>query len=295
MGEQIIARKIQNMTKHSYIPGTCRCGPCNAGTPQPECNESGGIKDWVPYWTKCCGGFCQNQRVCVPPDRDECFIGNSTHGDDPLISVEWDHDAPNLKCIYNPNLIDSDSQVDNYIRQFGHADDVIGPYCEQQVPNKYCPDGMKTCSRFKSTGEGGNRCRDWYAKLPSDNIRDAVAQNYCFRSNTEDCRCMNRSTDDDYLHLKPGNVINDKCWYVPCANPSRYFIPSDLTKGSCPENVCEIIFNIYKDRDVKIYDNDITCNMNPGPDLNPIVQFLIDYWLYISVVTVVVVLGNYLL
>ncbi len=276
MGDQIIARKMQTSTSGAYMPGNCQCGQCSAGTYVPDCNLTGGINDWTVWWNKCCSGFCRDQRTCVPPDRNECSIGTDSQGRDPLVDIAWDGSAPNLKCVYDLSFIDKLDQVRSYEKLFGKSDVVTGAYCGRPVPT--CPAGLSTCSRYKSVGEGGDVCREWFATLKSDYLRDAVAENYCFRHNTDDCRCVNRSTTDEYKNLKRGNPINDRCWFVPCANPSRYFVPSDLMTGSCPENVCEIIFNIYKDRDVTIYDNDISCNFGPTPAGNTFIDFIKKYW-----------------
>lgn len=276
MGEQIVARKIQTSTANSYIPGHCACGPCVAGNPVPDCNLTGGVNDWTEWWNTCCGGFCPKQRSCVPIDRSECSIGLDSQGRDPLVSITWDGSAPNLKCVYDIGNVDKKEQLMAFERIFGKSDAITGAYCGQPVPT--CAEGLTSCSRYKSVGEGGDLCREWYANLKSDYLRDAVAQNYCFRHDTDDCKCVNRTLTEEYKNLKRGNPINDKCWFVPCANPSRYFVPSDLTNGTCPENVCEIIFNIYKDRDVTIYDNDIVCNFNPTPAGQDFINFIKHYW-----------------
>ena len=276
MGDQITARKVQTKANNSYMPGNCTCGQCSVGSPVPDCYQSSGIEDWTAWWDKCCGGFCKSQRLCVKPDRNECEIGTDSKGNNPLISVGWNRSAPNLNCVYDTSMIDREAQIKSYEDIFGKSDELMNGYCGQPVPT--CPEGMKSCSRYKSIGEGGDRCRSWYANLASDYVRDAMALNYCFRHDTEDCRCVNRTLADEYKALKPGNPINDSCWFVPCSNPGRFFVPSNLTKDrTCPENVCEIIFNIYKDRDVTIYDNDLVCNFGPPPD-SKIIALLKIYW-----------------
>jgi len=147
--------------------------------------------------------------------------------------------------------------------------------CFKPVQN--CPEGLATCSAFKGVDPISDSCRLWFADLKTDRERDAVMENYCFRYNTTDCRCVNRSNTREYRELKKGNVIDDKCWFLPCANPERYFVTSDLQQGTCPNNVCEIIYDIYKDRDVSIYNNDMVCDMS-GSGAGILLDFIKHHW-----------------
>jgi hypothetical protein len=286
MSEQVVARKTQLSRYGEYMPASwCAAGTCWAGSEVPDCFKTDGeTPDWFTHWNTCAGGFCPGQRSCVPPDATECEIGLSSHGADPMQSAKWDGAAPHLACTFDLDKIDRYEQVQNFINTFGSNDRVMGAFCER--PGVACAPGMKTCSKLKSTDVGADVCRLWFGGLASDSLRDAVATSYCYRYDTEDCRCINRSLTDEYRKLKLGNPIPDNCWFVPCANPSRYFVPSDLQKGSpCPENVCEVVFDTFKNRDVNIYDNDITCNFAPpAAPTATIVVFLEAYWPYIALV-----------
>lgn len=277
MGERVIARKQQQRKpKDDYMPASwCNCGTCTIGSDQPECFKTNGVTDWEVGWTKCCNGFCASQRVCVPVDGTQCDIGVSSKGVDPLVSAEWDGTAPNLKCTYDLSGIDRYEQVEAFNAQFAPNDRVMAAFCER--PSKNCQPGMESCSVLHSQNTGSDSCRTWFGSLAKDTDRDAVGATYCTRYNTEDCRCINRELTDEYNFLKAHNPISDKCWFKPCANASRYFTPSAFAKDTCPENICEIILNIYKDRDVSIYDNDFTCNMGPG---TPGSRLLSKYWPY---------------
>jgi hypothetical protein len=285
MSNQLTMRKKQTSHKTEYMPAesSCYCGSCSIGTAYRDCDKTDGIFDWTVANITCCGGLCTDQRLCAHPDSDECNIGNDSTGRNALVYYGWDGEAPNLKCVYDLNKIDTKDQVDNFTRIWGNNDNVMAAYCER--PSGACPEGMESCSRLKSIDEGSDMCRNWYATLASDRLRDAAEQNYCFRYNTEDCRCVNRTLTEEYNILKKGNPINDKCWFIPCSNPSRYFVPSELTNGTCPENVCEIVFDIYKNRDVKIYDNDFVCNF--GPPGNPIIDLLTKYWAPMALVIII--------
>jgi len=126
---------------------------------------------------------------------------------------------------------------------------------------------MKECSRLKSIGEGGNECRMWFEKQ-NPNIQDATIQNYCLRHNTEDCKCINRADNTTYQAMKGAHSINDGCWYTPCANRSgKYLIPTNLVKPTCPDKLCQVLFDIIEDGNVSIdhVQNDIVCKFDRNP------------------------------
>jgi hypothetical protein len=283
MSEQVVASKTQTSKAGEYMPASwCAPGTCWARSEVPDCFKTDGTTpDWFTHWNTCAGGFCPGQKSCVPPDRAECDIGRSSRGLDPLASIKWDGEPPHLACTFDLDKIDTYAQVQNYVNKFAANDRVMGAFCER--PGVACASGMESCSKLKSTDLGADVCRLWYGGLATDALRDAVATSYCYRYDTQDCRCVNRSLTQEYQKLKPGNPIPDKCWFVPCANPSRYFVTSDLQKGTCPENICSVVFDIYKDRDVSVYDNDITCNFAPpSPPTSTIILFVENYWPYIA-------------
>ena len=149
-------------------------------------------------------------------------------------------------------------------RGIGAAVD-IDPLC-QQPTTIGCPTIGTKCSPIFSRSEIGDYCRQKYGLL-SDGDRDTVIENYCLRNDTEECKCANRSNNPDYTKLKQGNPYSDACWYIPCANRSRYFVPSDFNKQiQCPQNICQIVYDISKIHDVDInkVKNDINCDFTGG-------------------------------
>lgn len=281
MGEHIIGRIVQTNRQHKYQPGkdVCDCFHCSIFTAKRPCNVTDGIEDWqLPFSetkeSSCCGGLCNSQPVCVHPDRDECSIGLGSNKEDPLISYGWDGKAPNLKCVYNLDNIDTANQKSKFQEKFGANVDVEMKYCTQKVT--MCPNRMKNCSRLKSIGEGGDECRKWFEKQ-APAIQDATIQNYCLKNNSDDCKCVNRANFDAYRTAKGTYNFSDGCWYVPCANKSgQYLVPSQLIKPSCPQNVCTQVYNFVKTRDVSLDNikNDIMCDfaskdplMNPKPSV----------------------------
>lgn len=272
MGEHIIGRITQTNQKLKYQPGAdvCDCFKCTIFTSERPCSKTNNISDWeIEHKDKtCCGGLCRPQPVCVHPDPGECFIGLDKDARNPLMSVEWDRVAPRLKCQYDLDRINTFKQVQEFNSKFGVNNDVEARYCTQKVSD--CPYDLKECSRLISTGEGGDICRLWF-QAQNDNIKDATIQNYCLRNNTEDCKCVNRSMEATYRSMKGLKSINDGCWYVPCANPSRYLVPSHLKTPECPKNMCNVLFDFIKTGNVSFNDvkNDVNCSWETPPTPSP--------------------------
>ena len=273
MGEHVIGRTVQTNRKLKYQPGAdvCNCFKCSIFTSERPCFKTDDISDWSiddPDRT-CCGGFCRPQPVCVHPDRNECFIGLDEHNQTPLISVGWDQNAPKLKCVYNLDRINTRAQVQAFTDKFGMNNDIEARYCTQKVST--CPEGLQECSRLISTGEGGDECRKWFQEQ-NVHVRDSTIQNYCLRHDTEDCKCVNRATKDTYQSMKGAKGINDGCWYIPCANPSRYLVPSHLQNPECPKNMCNVLFDFIKTGNVAFNDvkNDVNCTFVTPPAPPPI-------------------------
>lgn len=264
--EYVYGNAKQKDTRAWYVSGPCQCGRCSVATPYQPCKVHNNISDWKIGSVKCCDGFCTWQSKCVPVEkRDQCQIGNSSTGKNPFVDVNWYKKAPNIQCKFKPEDIDTQSQIYKFIDKFGVNDELMRYFCGQAVSQ--CPDKETACSRMKSTAPGSRLCRDWYAKR-NPQERDAFMQNYCIDHKTRDCNCVNRSTDPIYKLLKQAKVINDGCWYVPCANPSKFFVPSQLVNPTCPKNVCDIIFQFIKDKKIDIdhVKNDINCSFSPPPE-----------------------------
>lgn len=162
------------------------------------------------------------------------------------------------------------------------------------IPATSCPEGLQTCSKVMGVDPESDDCRRWYANLPNDRIRETEARNYCIKYDTYDCRCMNRSIHEDYKKLKRNNPFNDRCWYAPCGDSTHYFIEEALYKNECPSNICQVVFDIYKDRDVDIYKNDIICDISgKGEGLNEFCVSRTSF--YLSSIAAVIVLFTLIL
>lgn len=145
-----------------------------------------------------------------------------------------------------------------------------------------------TCSPVYSISQIGDHCRNQYMRLSPDD-RDTYIENYCLRNeNEEECKCLNRSLNPDYVKLKLGNPYSDACWYIPCTDRMRYFANSEFDKSlQCPKNICQIVYDIAQVHDVDINNikNDINCDFSNGgviPD--PTGTF--PNWIYIAALTV---------
>jgi hypothetical protein len=271
---------IQKSTKTSYDTGQpCSCGTCFWTTTKRSCGQTDLKDDWNFGFENCCTPFCPDKLKCAKPNPEECVIGVDSHKRNPLNNVTWNGKGPNLQCIFDVDKINTMEQIDKFKQKFGtHGDynTIIANYCQQSSDSCVIdPDtgkSMAKCSRLKSIGKDGELCRSWFNQQ-SKGVQDTVVQNYCAVNNTPDCKCVNRAQNESYRALKVGKVINDGCWFTPCANSQSYLQTTEVENPTCPSNFCDVIYNIIKDRDVKI-DNikdDVNCvfKTDPTPPVVP--------------------------
>jgi len=298
---QVIGRRTQPphpASQYNAAAEDCLCLSCSAWTARAECRvRDDGIQDPYIRDEACCGGFCTSQPVCEAPDYSMCDIGKSSKNDDPLLHVTWDGAPRNIKCIYDIEKIDTFAQAANFTEKFGVNNEIQEKICFEPVTT--CPNGLKECSRIKSVDSGSDACRLWYETL-SPQLQDAYMQSYCIRHNTQDCDCVLRSNSTTYNKLKGLHSYSDGCWFLPCADNLKYFVPSDLRKPTCPTNICQIIIDVANAEHVDIDDikNDIVCNFGPQPPKPPpspdnfwdlLIKTLEKYKYQISTITVIVI------
>ena len=83
-------------------------------------------------------------------------------------------------------------------------------------------------------------CISWWNQLKDTKVRETFMNQYCTKfPDNEACMCVNRSTNRAYLDIKanvqdPSGHSNDGCWFMPCSNPNKYFVPSDISTANCP-------------------------------------------------------------
>jgi hypothetical protein len=269
---------VQKSTKTQYDTGQpCGCGLCFWTTTKRACGQTDLKDDWNFGSENCCLPFCPDKLHCAKPNSEECAIGVDSHKRDPLSHVTWNGKGPNLQCIFDVNKINTLDQIDSFKQKFGTTGDfnaIVANYCQQSSDTCVIdPDtgkNMTKCSRLKSTGKDGELCRGWFNQQ-SKGVQDTVVQNYCAVNNTPDCKCVNRAQNEVYRSLKVGKVINDGCWFTPCANPQSYLQTTEVENPTCPSNFCDVIYNIIKDRDVTIDNikNDVNCVFKPEPPKPP--------------------------
>lgn len=209
-------------------------------------------------------------------------IGPNSKGESAFLDVQ-DKDFYNRSphptdCIYDRSKIDNIAQSENAIRLFGENNSITRAFCGSKTTT--CPPNMSSCSRYFSIAEDGGYCRDKFNNM-TDAQRDSVMREYCLRNDTEDCRCVNRTLNKDYLALKQNNPFSDACWYIPCANKARYFVPSHFLgpKVDCPSNICQIVYDISKVHDVDLERNKnyINCDFSGGGYVPPFGEI----WFYV--------------
>lgn len=271
----IIGRTTQTTFKDTrYQPGAdvCACGYCSIGTESRDCERPNGIRDYEladDSDATCCGGLCRKQPVCARVDGRICDIGPSRNNESPLLSAGWDTKAPKVQCVFDLDKINTKEQVRRYNAKFGINRDVEAKYCFEKVTN--CPNNNPACSRLFSLDDGAIGCNLWFSTLPGE-TKDAYMNQYCRTHKTNECKCVDRFKDETYKAMKGYKSINDGCWYLPCGDTEDQFIPQNLQNPTCPDKVCQQIFEFIKDQNININDvkENINCDFSsqsgqPGP------------------------------
>lgn len=140
----------------------------------------------------------------------------------------------------------------------------------ENIMNDVCLRSSSSCRKgnncvfFNSTNPFAVKCRAWLIDR-SVFERDFLLRNYCNQHRlAEDCVCINRLNEPQYRMIKQNYPFNDKCWYLPCVDQNQLRL-SDMTRPEsegCPQNVCQIIYNLHHNRDVLLRENTnhITCD-----------------------------------
>lgn len=206
----------------------------------------------------------------VDPSHTTCDIGGGSQQIEPAFAQQQltnpeGGTETTVQCLYLKRRIDTISQSRKADEKFGPMNGITRAFCGSKTTT--CPAPMKGCSRYFSIADDGPYCRDIFNNM-TDAQKDSVMREYCLRNNTDDCKCVNRTLNADYIKLKQGNPFSDACWYIPCTNRARFFVPSDFSgeQVSCPTNICQIVYDISQAHDVDIESNknDINCDFGGG-------------------------------
>ena len=259
----IVLFKKQESRKTTYPGYDCYNGLFYCIDETVPCRYTDGIQDPVVGTVNCALG-CPAQNLCLKPDPAEGDIGLSSYGLDPLLNISWDIVPYNIKCFYDLDRIDTESQI-NAIKnkfpaeQFNH---IMRAFCVQKSTS--CLLGRPECSRLTAVDTSGEMCREWLSKQ-DNGFQDSVKREYCIKNNTDDCKCINRSRQSDFNELKNGmnaqTLSSSRCWYKPCDDNSNILLDSEQ-KQSCQANVCQNIIEAHANGNIDINNNTSSLNCN---------------------------------
>lgn len=243
----------------------------------------------VKYFTNYTAASSWDKLACCTryAGNDPCDVGPDSKNTSPVVAYQSIGNGQ-IQCIYSRNKIDSFNQAKKSVTVFGEGNAVQDAYCQSKVTGVCPPDMPDGCSRYFAVDETGDYCRNLF-NSKTDAEKDAAILNYCTRNNTNDCKCANRSDNADYVRLKQGNPFSDACWYIPCANSSRYLVPSEFKHAAnCPEDICQVVFDIAQAHDVDIdhLKLDINCDFSGGG----FPHYSIVMWYYIGAYALAIIL-----
>jgi len=129
----------------------------------------------------------------------------------------------------------------------------------------------KRCTRLFSQHEEGDYCRTWYQNKLSQSEKDSYMSNICTNNpRLTECRCLRRGDDKEYKATIKVNPINDACFFGPCKDSGRFFVPSDLLRPECNATICQN--NIIIDsagRDINIGENKYKISCSSDNTMKP--------------------------
>lgn len=165
------------------------------------------------------------------------------------------------KCTYHAEDFTTLDQVRAFINAYQNSanpdfqtnfDKIMMNFCtftSNQCNNATFGRGYK-CSNLRDTTEIGDFCRQWFNNTTTAN-QNTIGQNYCSQNDTEECQCINRSKNPIYKAAAQAASFKDCCWWLPCKNPSNYFVPTDQTPcDTCPTTVCQAVVEVYNSKHV---------------------------------------------
>lgn len=128
------------------------------------------------------------------------------------------------------------------------------------------------CTNWFGTDNIGQACKSLYDGIPEQQ-KDVIRRKVCARHiNAIECKCVNRHRDPKWKNAKPNQDMRDQCWYLPCTDQQRYFIPRDAMATAaqpCPDQICSAVLSISNAKNVKIDQEKllVNCKQNQQPKL----------------------------
>jgi len=293
---KFIERVPQTSHVNVYYPGASECtgsSNCNGNTKVIPCQGN----DWHFSDVTCKNG-CPSQPACSEIDGNTCpSLGQN-------ISYVWSgqfnsDQQPLVDCEYTPESF-SYSDVVEYREQFGVTDNynqvLLPSFCFKEstvCPN--IPDTTKPWSKCPrilsnlngdSSGNAGADCTTWASKNPK--IADNAMSQFCSSSSGSNiCSCVNRNNSAVFNYISSGlaeratfggansnlNGVDPSCWFVPCANPQAFLVPSSINNSECIDT-CKIINTIISTVPTNLtlaqLQNEIECTLTATPTpVNP--------------------------
>lgn len=309
---QIFGKNIPWQLK--YLPPTFT----STNVTNIECPFKSGCENICPMGTQTGAiqdsgsNFVHDKVDCLSLNPDVCNVGGVS-----AISTKWStsgYQQPgspvggndtNAKqdCIYNPKDFKTYDQVLAFQNAYSsntdfksNFDEIMKNFCALSSSN--CSNSLfgqnLTCSNLRDTTEIGDFCRNWFNSTTDEN-RDIVGQNYCAKYNTEECQCLNCLKNPIYKDTSVSSPYQDCCWWLPCKNPSDYFVPKEqIPCPSCPTTVCDAIVQAYDSKNVDIpnitqYINcpGIQNGNGPSPSSPPITLYAVISVLIVTIIFIV--------
>lgn len=240
----------------TYSPGstTCKAGTCSSTSPVAKCSGC----DWH-YADVTCATGCPSQPLCSSLDSGTCpAFGTS------FVSAAWAKTAsgvcasPSVECTYDASKMtytDITAFIADYCTNPTCStqpvwNDVIMPtFCYESSTT--CTGGLTTCPEMLDSTASGSLCRSWASANPDSANQAAI--DFCRGALSTDavttyvCDCVDKAQDPvyDYINKYIPSSYNPGCWYLPCTNPQKELITSDVVTAGCSKSdMCTAINNV---------------------------------------------------
>lgn len=162
-----------------------------------------------------------------------------------------DNSEPSSGKREDPNTIITEDFCKSYV----DTDRDIGVRCPTEPSTEK---QFKKCLNWRRVDEVGKKCREL---LPTSDSRDKSIDTFCKTfTKAEDCKCVNRIYNQQYIKDKPSHPEHDYCWYADCSS-GYYLLPERDTKVTCEGKYCQVFYSAENiGGSVTITDNPVVQN-----------------------------------